>query len=152
MFVDHWNKTWTNYSECLRFLQPSDQEGRVSMMRYLCSHMQDVQPGSLLVYVNPTGDLCNLMLRLTVNSLLGGCVMKLGHILKSWVAAQAISSSYHSSLPVSKKKIRASIIACHPFIQKNVSFWKRTRSAYQWAVDLLSLCKEKFSGFFFLFL
>ncbi|KAK2906285.1 hypothetical protein Q8A73_010228 [Channa argus] len=28
VFVDRWNKTWTNYSECLRFLQPSDEEGR----------------------------------------------------------------------------------------------------------------------------
>lgn len=30
VFVDAWNKTWSNYSECLRFLQPSDGEGRVS--------------------------------------------------------------------------------------------------------------------------
>lgn len=30
VFVDRWNKTWTNYSECLRFLQPSDEEGKVS--------------------------------------------------------------------------------------------------------------------------
>lgn len=30
VFVEQWNKTWTNYSECLRFLQPSDEEGRVS--------------------------------------------------------------------------------------------------------------------------
>lgn len=31
VFVERWNKTWTNYSECLRFLQPSDEEGRVSI-------------------------------------------------------------------------------------------------------------------------
>lgn len=30
VFVDRWNKTWTNYSECLRFLQPDDEEERVS--------------------------------------------------------------------------------------------------------------------------
>lgn len=30
VFVDHWNKTWSNYTECLRFLQPSDEERRVS--------------------------------------------------------------------------------------------------------------------------
>ncbi|MED6258891.1 Parathyroid hormone 2 receptor, partial [Ataeniobius toweri] len=29
VFVEQWNKTWTNYSECLRFLQPlSDDEAR----------------------------------------------------------------------------------------------------------------------------
>ncbi|XP_032424707.1 parathyroid hormone 2 receptor [Xiphophorus hellerii] len=29
VFVEQWNKTWTNYSECLRFLQPlSDEEAR----------------------------------------------------------------------------------------------------------------------------
>ncbi|XP_029315723.1 parathyroid hormone 2 receptor isoform X2 [Cottoperca gobio] len=28
VFVDRWNKTWTNYSECLRFLQYTDEEGR----------------------------------------------------------------------------------------------------------------------------
>uniref|UniRef100_A0AAX7TGI4 Parathyroid hormone 2 receptor a n=1 Tax=Astatotilapia calliptera TaxID=8154 RepID=A0AAX7TGI4_ASTCA len=29
VFVEQWNKTWTNYSECLRFLQPfSDEDGR----------------------------------------------------------------------------------------------------------------------------
>uniref|UniRef100_A0A3Q4HFC9 Parathyroid hormone 2 receptor a n=2 Tax=Neolamprologus brichardi TaxID=32507 RepID=A0A3Q4HFC9_NEOBR len=29
VFMEHWNKTWTNYSECLRFLQPfSDEDGR----------------------------------------------------------------------------------------------------------------------------
>eukprot|EP00064_Thunnus_orientalis_P024827 superscaffoldBa00011282_g25137 len=28
VFVELWNKTWTNYSECLRFLQPTDEEGR----------------------------------------------------------------------------------------------------------------------------
>ncbi|XP_049904790.1 parathyroid hormone 2 receptor a [Epinephelus moara] len=28
VYVDRWNKTWHNYSECLRFLQPTDEEGR----------------------------------------------------------------------------------------------------------------------------
>nr|XP_020470567.1 parathyroid hormone 2 receptor [Monopterus albus] len=28
VFVDRWNKTWTNYSECLHFLQPSDEDRR----------------------------------------------------------------------------------------------------------------------------
>ncbi|XP_034042670.1 parathyroid hormone 2 receptor a [Thalassophryne amazonica] len=28
VYVDHWNKTWTNYTECLHFLQPIDDEGR----------------------------------------------------------------------------------------------------------------------------
>uniref|UniRef100_A0A8C6P7R1 Parathyroid hormone 2 receptor a n=1 Tax=Nothobranchius furzeri TaxID=105023 RepID=A0A8C6P7R1_NOTFU len=29
VFVENWNKTWTNYSECLRFLQPfTDEEAR----------------------------------------------------------------------------------------------------------------------------
>uniref|UniRef100_A0A673B2I5 Parathyroid hormone 2 receptor a n=1 Tax=Sphaeramia orbicularis TaxID=375764 RepID=A0A673B2I5_9TELE len=28
VFVDHWNKTWSNYSECLRFLHPTDEERR----------------------------------------------------------------------------------------------------------------------------
>ncbi|MEQ2269242.1 Parathyroid hormone 2 receptor, partial [Xenotaenia resolanae] len=33
VFVEQWNKTWTNYSECLRFLQPlSDDEARVSIV------------------------------------------------------------------------------------------------------------------------
>lgn len=32
VFVEQWNKTWTNYSECLRFLQPlSDEEARASI-------------------------------------------------------------------------------------------------------------------------
>uniref|UniRef100_A0A667ZK87 Parathyroid hormone 2 receptor a n=1 Tax=Myripristis murdjan TaxID=586833 RepID=A0A667ZK87_9TELE len=28
VFLDSWNKTWANYSECLRFLQPTNEEGR----------------------------------------------------------------------------------------------------------------------------
>ncbi|XP_058478464.1 parathyroid hormone 2 receptor a [Solea solea] len=28
VFIDRWNKTWSNYSECLRFLQPNDEEER----------------------------------------------------------------------------------------------------------------------------
>ncbi|TNN72132.1 Parathyroid hormone 2 receptor [Liparis tanakae] len=28
VFVDHWNKTWTNYSECVRFLHPTNEDGR----------------------------------------------------------------------------------------------------------------------------
>ncbi|PWA31244.1 hypothetical protein CCH79_00002976 [Gambusia affinis] len=32
VFVEQWNKTWTNYSECLRFLQPlNDDEARASI-------------------------------------------------------------------------------------------------------------------------
>lgn len=32
VFVEQWNKTWTNYSECLSFLQPfKDEEARVSI-------------------------------------------------------------------------------------------------------------------------
>lgn len=30
VFVEQLNRTWANYSECLRFLQPSDEEERVS--------------------------------------------------------------------------------------------------------------------------
>lgn len=38
VFVDAWNKTWSNYSECLRFLQPSDGEGRVrEILHAACS-------------------------------------------------------------------------------------------------------------------
>lgn len=40
VFVDAWNKTWSNYSECLRFLQPSDGEGRVSeILHAACSEL-----------------------------------------------------------------------------------------------------------------
>uniref|UniRef100_A0A3Q4H8A4 Parathyroid hormone 2 receptor a n=1 Tax=Neolamprologus brichardi TaxID=32507 RepID=A0A3Q4H8A4_NEOBR len=36
VFMEHWNKTWTNYSECLRFLQPfSDEDGRVNFFERL---------------------------------------------------------------------------------------------------------------------
>uniref|UniRef100_A0A4W6GAQ9 Parathyroid hormone 2 receptor a n=1 Tax=Lates calcarifer TaxID=8187 RepID=A0A4W6GAQ9_LATCA len=35
VFVDYWNKTWTNYSECLSFLQPSDEEERVNFFERL---------------------------------------------------------------------------------------------------------------------
>lgn len=57
VFVDRWNKTWTNYSECLRFLQPNDEDGRVSLtVQYLhsslfgfpgISHMRTQSKGSL---------------------------------------------------------------------------------------------------------
>uniref|UniRef100_A0A8C6P8A4 Parathyroid hormone 2 receptor a n=1 Tax=Nothobranchius furzeri TaxID=105023 RepID=A0A8C6P8A4_NOTFU len=32
VFVENWNKTWTNYSECLRFLQPFTDEERLYVM------------------------------------------------------------------------------------------------------------------------
>uniref|UniRef100_A0A8C3AQ41 Parathyroid hormone 2 receptor a n=1 Tax=Cyclopterus lumpus TaxID=8103 RepID=A0A8C3AQ41_CYCLU len=35
VFVDDWNKTRTNYSECLRFLHPTYEEGRVNFFERL---------------------------------------------------------------------------------------------------------------------
>lgn len=54
VFVDRWNKTWTNYSECLRFLQPSDEEGRVSPIIHPFSVVRLSLSGSWGAGANPS--------------------------------------------------------------------------------------------------
>uniref|UniRef100_A0A3Q3BI02 Parathyroid hormone 2 receptor n=1 Tax=Kryptolebias marmoratus TaxID=37003 RepID=A0A3Q3BI02_KRYMA len=50
VFVENWNKTWTNYSECLRFLQPfSDEEARRLYVMYTTGYA--VSFSSLLVAI-----------------------------------------------------------------------------------------------------
>lgn len=39
VFVDRWNKTWTNYSECLSFLQPNNEDDRVSAAKTVFIHL-----------------------------------------------------------------------------------------------------------------
>uniref|UniRef100_A0A673B1F2 Parathyroid hormone 2 receptor a n=1 Tax=Sphaeramia orbicularis TaxID=375764 RepID=A0A673B1F2_9TELE len=49
VFVDHWNKTWSNYSECLRFLHPTDEERRRLYIMYTVGYA--VSFSSLLVAI-----------------------------------------------------------------------------------------------------